>query len=96
MAKCSPNDTYSSPYVVTPQSPVAYDPERIMKDAFEAASFAPFDLFAYGTRPISGSVSPASPADKQHLQYYTQGLEDMNGRYDDHSQLLNYDPVPAY
>ncbi|KAI0090111.1 hypothetical protein BDY19DRAFT_938531 [Irpex rosettiformis] len=96
LAKYPPSGNCSSPYVVTPQSPAEYDPERIMRDAFEAASFAPFDIFGHGLNPIATGVSWANTENRQHLEHYEQGLEDINCRYGDHGQLFSYNTISAY
>ncbi|KAI0338069.1 hypothetical protein BDW22DRAFT_1423288 [Trametopsis cervina] len=95
LAKCPPDAGVAyglgSPYVVTPQSPALYDPDRVMKDAFEAASFASFDGFA----PTNAGW--ANVDDAMCLQHYEQGLEDIDRRWHgDQRQLFNYSPVSAY
>lgn len=99
LAKCPANDHYSSahgPYVVTPQSPSVYDPERVMKDAFEAASFAHLDVLNQGSTTAYVGFSWARSEDMQSLQNYERGLQAMNCCHGDQRQLFNHSPVSAY
>jgi len=94
-----PTSNYSPPYepmVVTPQSPVMYDPERVMKDAFEAASFAPFDIFGHGVFQAQAGYTWGHSDDNACLQHYDKGVEDIGRRHGDQRQLFNCNPVSAY
>ncbi|THH21596.1 hypothetical protein EUX98_g8344 [Antrodiella citrinella] len=68
------------------QSPMVYDPDRVMKDAFAAASTAPYEDWGVEFT-TSGSYRFSSVRDIQSLQYYAQGWQDIARRQDDHRQL---------
>lgn len=98
LAKC-PTNNYSSPYgpyVVTPQSPGVYDSERVMQDAFEAASFAHLDVVDHSSATSYIGYSYARSDNLQCLQEYERGIQDINRCHGDHRQLFNHSPLSAY
>ena len=49
------HDPFGGPFVVTPQTPSMYDPEGIMQNAFEAASYAHLGAWDLGFSPLQAS-----------------------------------------
>ena len=56
----------SAPIVVVPQSPALYHHDRIMKDAFEAASFAGYEDFNVGATYTDAPYNWNSGVDYDH------------------------------
>lgn len=85
--------TYATPFVVTPQTPSMYDPEGIMQDAFEAASYAHFGGWDLGLNQAQLPLWRDSTS-VESLQDYARGLEDIGCRQGDNLQLFTY-PLTA-
>ena len=64
------------------QYPMVYDPDRVMKDAFAAASTAPYEDWGVAFT-TSESYRFSSARDIQSLQLYAQGWQDIARRQDD-------------
>ncbi|TCD63373.1 hypothetical protein EIP91_005628 [Steccherinum ochraceum] len=69
------------------QTPMVYDPDRVMRDAFEAASTAPYEDWGVAFTS-SDSYRLSSVRDIQSLQMYAQGWQDIARRQDDGRQLF--------
>ena len=61
---------------------MVYDPDRVMKDAFAAASTAPYEDWGVAFT-TSESYRFSSARDIQSLQLYAQGWQDIARRQDD-------------
>lgn len=96
VVKSAPADyqPYSAPFVVTPQTPSMYDPEGIMQDAFEAASYAHLGGWDLGLS-LPQSADWREPPNPAFLHDYARGLEDMGCRQGDNSQLFSYPLLTA-
>lgn len=80
---------YSTPFVVTPQTPSMYDPEGIMQVAFEAASYAHLGGWDLGLNQTQAPLWRES-TNVEFLQDYARGLEDIGCRQGDNLQLFTY------
>ena len=87
-------DPSLGPFVVTPQTPSMYDPEGIMQNAFEEASYAHLTGWDLGLN--SSQPSQLRGADNWDcLQEYSRGLQAYSCRPGDSNQLFNYSPLPV-
>lgn len=77
---------YASVPTFLSDAPMVYDPDRVMKDAFAAASTAPYEDWGVEFTS-SGSYRFSSVRDIQSLQLYAQGWQDIARRQDDGRQL---------
>ena len=80
-------NSFAEPFVVTPQTPSVYDPEGIMQDAFEAASYVHHAGWDLGFDHAQASRWPESGT-YESLHDYSRGL-DMSCRQGD-DQLFSY------
>ena len=80
---------YSTPFVVTPQTPSMYDPEGIMQNAFDAASYAHHSGWDLGLSQAEPSLWRDANS-VESLQDYARGLADMGCRQGDNTQLFTY------
>lgn len=86
------HNPFLGPFVVTPQTPSMYDPEGIMQNAFEAASYA--HLGAWDLGLCQSQPSQFRGADNwECLQEYSRGVQAYARRPGDDSQLLDYLPL---
>lgn len=72
--------------------PIIYDPDRIMQDAFAAAT-VPYEDWPCGigspTAQLSLQYPDRSRGDLESLQYYAQGWQDIAAcHYDNRCQLF--------
>lgn len=81
------------PFVVTPQTPSMYDPEGIMQNAFEAASYAHLGAWDLGFSPSQPSQLRGTD-NWECLQDYSRGLQAHFCRPGDNGQLFNYSSLP--
>ncbi|CAL1698915.1 unnamed protein product [Somion occarium] len=73
------------------QQPMIYDPDRVMKDAFAAATVSYEEWGLGSSAQLSLQYPDRSFEDLQSLQHYAQGWQDLamaTGNYDDQYQLL--------
>lgn len=84
------HNAYPEPFVVTVQTPSVYDPEGIMQDAFDAASYAHLGGWDLGI-----SSTQASRWSESGTYDYPRG-QDVGCRQGDNDQLFNYVPLPVY
>lgn len=88
------HNPFLGPFVVTPQTPSMYDPEGIMQNAFEAASYAHLGAWDLGYSQAQASQLRGSD-NWECLQEYSRGLQAYVCRPGDDAQLSEYIPLPV-
>ncbi|GJE85367.1 HMG domain-containing protein [Phanerochaete sordida] len=88
------HNPFAGPFVVTPQTPSMYDPEGIMQNAFEAASYAHLGAWDLGFSPVQASQARGTDS-WECLPEYSRCAQAFACRPGDDVQLSNYLPLPV-